>query len=101
VRGLGPRSRPSVSSARQAAPVDTFPDMKRFGLGLLYAIGGYFVAAVAGCFLIGQFSSNTHDRTVEAAMTSVFVFGPLGAVAAFIVGFIRCGRSAGGTNTDG
>jgi hypothetical protein len=61
--------------------------MKRFGLGLLYAIG--------------QFSSNTHDRTVEAAMTSVFVFGPLGAVAAFIVGFIRCGRSAGGTNTDG
>jgi len=75
--------------------------MKRFGLSLLYAIGGYFVTAVAGYFLIGQFSSNNHDRAVEAAMTSVFVFGPLGAVAAFIVGFIRGGRSAGGASTEG
>jgi hypothetical protein len=69
--------------------------MKRFGLGLLYAIGGYFAAAVVGYFLIDQFSSNTHDRSVEAAMTSAFVFGPLAAVVAFVVGFIRGGRSTG------
>jgi len=60
--------------------------MKRFGLSMIYALGGYLITAVVGCFPIGQFSSNTHDRTVEAAMTSAFVLGPLGAVVAFIVG---------------
>jgi hypothetical protein len=69
--------------------------MRRFGLGMLFAIGGYFAAAVVCYFLIDQFSSNTHDRSVEAAMTSAFVFGPLGAVAAFAVGFIHAGRSTG------
>jgi len=75
--------------------------MKRFGLALLYAIGGYLVAAVAGYFLNGQFSSNTHDRSVEAAMTSAFVFGPLGAVAAFVVGLVRGGRGKGRAETGG
>jgi len=67
--------------------------MKRFGIALLYAIGGYIVAAVASYFLIGEFSSNTHDRSVEAAMTSAFAWGPLGAVVSFIVGFVRHGAS--------
>jgi hypothetical protein len=67
--------------------------MKRFGIALLYAIDGYVVAAFASYFLIGEFSSNTHDRSVEAAMTSVFAWGPLGAVVAFIVGFVRHGAS--------
>jgi hypothetical protein len=66
--------------------------MKRIGIGLLCAIGGYLVAAFAGYFLIEWFSSNTHDRSVEAAMTSAFVLGPLGAVVGFIVGFILGGR---------
>ena len=70
--------------------------MKRFGIALLFAIVGYLVAAVAGYFLVVQLSSNSHDRSVEAAMTSAFVFGPLGAVVAFIVGFIRGGRRLGG-----
>lgn len=74
--------------------------MKRFGLGLIYALGGYLITAVVGYFLIGQFSSNTHDRTVEAAMTSAFVLGPLGAVAAFIFGFVRGGGSAGRASTE-
>jgi hypothetical protein len=68
--------------------------MRRLGFGLLYGIGGYLVAATAGYFLVGQLSSNVHDRSVEAAMTGAFVFGPLGAVAAFIVGLIRGGRTA-------
>ena len=68
--------------------------MKRFGIALLFAIVGYLVAAVASYFLIGLLSSNVHDRSVEAAMTSAFVLGPLGAVVGFVVGFIRAGRSA-------
>jgi MFS family permease len=66
--------------------------MKRLGIGLLCAIGGYPIAAVAGYFLIEWFSSNMHDRSVEAAMTSAFVLGPLGAVLGFVVGFILGGR---------
>jgi hypothetical protein len=71
--------------------------MKRFGIAVLFAMVGYLVAAVASYFLIGLLSSNVHDRSVEAAMTSAFVFGPLGAVVAFAVGFIRGGRNAGQT----
>ena len=70
--------------------------MKRLGIGLLCAIGGYVVAALAGYFLISWLSSNTHDRSVEAAMTSAFVLGPLGAVVAFLVGFLRAGAKRQG-----
>ena len=63
--------------------------MKRLGVGLLWGVCGYLIAALVSYFLIGQFSSNTHDRAVEAAMTSAFLLGPLGGVAAFIVGFVR------------
>jgi uncharacterized membrane protein YfcA len=66
--------------------------MKRFMSGLLFAVCGYFVAAVAGYLLVGQFSSNSHDRELEAAMTSAFVLGPLGGVIGFIAGAIRGGR---------
>ena len=66
--------------------------MKRFGIGLLCGIAGYIVVAVAGYFLVLQFSSNRHDRELEAAMTSAFLFGPIGAVLAFIFGIIGSGR---------
>lgn len=61
--------------------------MKRFMIAALYAMGGYAVAAVAGYFLAMLLSPNTHDRPVEAAVSSAFVWGPLGAVAAFIAGW--------------
>ncbi len=64
-------------------------------MGLLCAIVGYPVAAFVGYFLIDLLSSNTHDRSVEAAMTSAFVIGPGGAILAFIVGFVRSGRTHG------
>lgn len=63
--------------------------MQRFGLALVYAIGGYVLAAGIGYFLIQQFSANVHDRDLEAAMTSAFVAGPIGAVVAFVIGFVR------------
>jgi len=66
--------------------------MRRFGIGLLCGIGGYILAAAVGYFLVLQLSSNRHDRGLEAAMTSAFFFGPLGAVIAFVVGIIRGGR---------
>jgi Na+/proline symporter len=67
--------------------------VKRLFIVLLCAVGGYLVFAAAGYFLVGQFSSNTHDRSVEAAMTGAFFFGPIGALATAAVGFIRSGRS--------
>jgi len=66
--------------------------MKRFAIGLLCAVAGYALFAFVGYFLIEWLSSNTHDRSVEAAMTSAFVFGPLGAVIGFIAGFVVGGR---------
>ena len=66
--------------------------MKRFIIGALCAIVGYLIGAVAGYFLTDALSSNVHDRSVEAAMTSAFVWGPLGAVAGFIIGFVLSRR---------
>ena len=66
--------------------------MKRFAIGVLCALTGYIVAAFASYFLVLQLSSNVHDRSVEAAMTSVFFFGPIGAVLAFAAGLILASR---------
>lgn len=63
--------------------------MKRFGIGLLYGVGGYLMTTVISYLLVVQFSSNSHDRGVEAAMTSIFVCGPLGALLALVTGIIR------------
>jgi len=73
--------------------------MKRFALALLCSIGGYAIAAAASYLLVDRFSSNVHDRAVEAAMTSIFVIGPVGAVVAFVVAFVRIGRSSRGTGS--
>ena len=59
--------------------------MKTFGLGVLAALGGYIIGMLGGMLLIEAFSSNRHDRSVEAAMTGAFVVGPLMAVVAVIV----------------
>jgi len=50
------------------------------------------LGAVGGGFLISVLSSNTHDRSVEAAMTGAFVTGPLIAIIGFIVGFVKSNR---------
>jgi hypothetical protein len=66
--------------------------LRRLGFGLLFAVAGFILAAIASYFLILGFSSNTHDRSVEAAMTSAFFFGPVGGVIGFVVGAIFGGR---------
>lgn len=75
--------------------------MKRFVIGLLGAVAAYPVAGVVGYFLIQWFSDNRHDRSVEAAMTGAFVFGPLGAVIAFVAGFVLAGRRSAAARTGG
>jgi hypothetical protein len=70
--------------------------VKRLGLAFLVAIAGYVLMAVAGYWLTGLLSANTHDPLVAAAMTSAFVWGPLGAVAGFVLGFVYGGRRTSG-----
>lgn len=47
---------------------------------ILGIVGGYGVGAVLVFAAIMMLSANTHDRSLEAAMTSAFVAGPLGAI---------------------
>lgn len=61
----------------------------RIGVSFLWAVGCYVVAAILGYFLVMGFSSNGHDRQMEAGMTAAFFFGPIAAVIGFIVNFIR------------
>ena len=62
--------------------------MKYIGIALLVGIAGYVIVAFLSYFLIGKFSSNGHDRSIEASMTSLFVFGPIGFILSFILGYI-------------
>lgn len=62
--------------------------MQRFFAALLGLVLGYPVFAFAGYWAIALFSANNFDRSVEAAMTSLFVFGPLGAIIGLVAGVI-------------
>ena len=45
---------------------------------------GYVVGLFGGILLVSRFSSNAHDRSVEAAMTSAFVVGPIVAILSLL-----------------
>jgi hypothetical protein len=66
--------------------------MRRFGIGLLCAIGGYFVFLFAGYWCIELFTPPHHERSMDALFSSVFLFGPIGAVLGFIAGCIFGGK---------
>jgi len=69
--------------------------MKTFGLAALAAIGGDLIGMFSGMLLIETFSSNRHDKSVEAAMIGAFVSGPLLAMVAVIVALVfRSRRSS-------
>ncbi len=59
--------------------------MKIFVLSLLAASGGYLIGVGGGILLVNLLSSNTHDKSVEAAMTGAYVIGPVAALLSFIV----------------
>ena len=62
--------------------------LKHILIGLLASVVGYVLVAVITYFLIMRFSSNTHDRQMEAATTSVIILGPLAGILAFVVGYL-------------
>jgi F0F1-type ATP synthase membrane subunit c/vacuolar-type H+-ATPase subunit K len=66
--------------------------MKRFLYTVLGAVAGYISGGVLGYLLVHLFSSNLHDRELEAAMTGAFFSGPVIAIVSAIVGFILGGR---------
>ena len=66
--------------------------LRRLGTGVAWGVGGYILGAGLTRLLISQFSSTTHDRSVEAATTALLVAGPLVAITGFVVGFLRGGH---------
>ena len=65
----------------------------RAAAGVLGGLLGCAVGAFGGGFLVSLLSSNTHDRSVEAAMTGAFVLGPLAAIAGALMGARRKGAA--------
>ncbi|MEQ1716787.1 MAG: hypothetical protein ABL907_12505 [Hyphomicrobium sp.] len=59
---------------------------------------GFGVGAAVGAALISLFSGNTHDRSVEMAMTSIFVTGPIGAMLGLIAGLLWKRRAGPGNS---
>lgn len=59
---------------------------------VLGLIGGYLAGVGIGALLITLLSGNTHDKSVEMAMTAAFVTGPIGALIGAIIG-ARFGRT--------
>ena len=57
--------------------------LRRFSFGLLATLPSYFIGFAVGMFLIAELS-HTQDKSVEAAMTGAFVFGPVAALLGFV-----------------
>jgi hypothetical protein len=59
---------------------------------LIGLIAGYIVGALLGAGAVELVSPNTHDKSVEMAMTGAFVTGPIGAVMGAVAGWMRARR---------
>lgn len=62
--------------------------MRRFGLSLLGLLLGYGGGVAAGFALVTLASPNTHDKSIEAAMTAFFVTGPMGAILGLAIALL-------------
>ncbi len=67
--------------------------MSKLVRSILGLVGGYLVTAGVGWMSIAALSSNTHDRSLEAAMTAIFAIGPLGAILGLIAALVWKGPS--------
>lgn len=63
--------------------------MRRAAFCLLGLVTGYVLGAGLGAMGIELLSHNTHDKSVEVAMTSALISGPIGAVVGLVVGCLR------------
>ena len=71
--------------------------MARRVLGALAWGAAFFVVgAIAGMIAINALSSNTHDRSVEAATTAIFVCGPAAGLVGAVIGAVRGGAARRG-----
>ena len=59
--------------------------MKTIGFSLLVGLAGYILGAILGMIVVNMFSANQHDKAIEAAMTSFFLFGPALAILSVII----------------
>lgn len=62
--------------------------MRRALAMILGLLAGYAAGALSGELLVQFFSSNTHDKAVETAMTAAFVTGPAGAAAGLLTAWM-------------
>jgi lipid-A-disaccharide synthase-like uncharacterized protein len=60
----------------------------RVGRAILWTFIGYVGIAFVSYWLVLWLSTNA-DRELEAAMTSVFFFGPVGGIVGLIAGLLR------------
>ena len=60
--------------------------MVKFARILLATVAGYAGGVVAGMVLVWLLTSNSHDKSAEMVMTSVFFTGPVGAVIGLVFG---------------
>lgn len=67
--------------------------MKMVLVGCGALVGGYLAGLFGGMLLLNVFSSNIHDRGMEAAMTAAFVIGPITAILAVIGALMLMPRS--------
>ena len=65
--------------------------LKVIGLALLTGIGGYVAGVVLGMLAVYAFSTNRHDKALEAGMTGFFVVGPALALLGIIAGLVIYG----------
>ena len=63
--------------------------MGKAGRAFLGLVTGCGIGAALGAIGIELFSSNSHDRSMEAAMTGAFVTGPIGAILGVIAALFR------------
>jgi len=61
--------------------------MTRLIRGIVLAVVGFLLFAAVSYSVVLQFSPR-HDRALEAAMTSVFFYGPVGAAISFAIGVL-------------
>ncbi len=64
-----------------------YTTMRKLGRGLLVAVLSFLLCTASSYILVLQFSQR-NDRELEAAMTSFFFYGPVGAVVGFVVGLL-------------
>jgi hypothetical protein len=62
--------------------------MFRFVRAILCMLLGFAIGAIGCALLVSLFSGNTHDKSVEMAMTGAFVGGPTGAIVGLVAGLM-------------